>query len=121
MRPPPYPTVATARREAGLDGIRALVAWIAEEHPPGVSTLTAAVIALGAAPERARHAVDSLRRSAREAGRPLPPYPPGTAAGHPSHATRPRRGEGKKRAKTPSQKALRENRTEGVDSATRRP
>lgn len=91
VTPPPYPTVATARREAGLDGIRALVAWIAAEHPPGVSSLTAAVLALGAAPDHARHAVDSLRRSARAAGCPLPAYPPGTPVGHPSHATRPHR------------------------------
>lgn len=89
--PPPYPDLATARRDAGESGVRALAAWIVAAHPPGVSSLTAAALELGADPENPRVTVDSLRRAAIRAGAPLPPYPRGAPAGSPKLAARPKR------------------------------
>lgn len=93
--PPPYPSLREARTRGGDAGVLALVRWVAEEHPPGRSTLSAAAIALGAdAGDRdaVRSLAGALRKAAAHVGAPLPEYPRGTPAGHPSHATRPKRG-----------------------------
>lgn len=89
--PPPFPNLATARRVAGDSGVRALVAWIVAAHPPGVSSLNAAALELGADPDDPRLTADSLRRAAKRAGTPLPAYPRGAPAGSPKLAARPKR------------------------------
>lgn len=113
-RPPPFPSLRAARIEQGVAGVRALVAWVAEEHPPGRSTLSAAAVALGAGAglegkaraDAVRAAVDALRRASKLVSAPLPEYPRGTAAGHPSHATRPKRGadDGPRKPRAPKTK-----------------
>lgn len=91
MTPPPFPSLRAARTARGDDGVRELSAWIVAQHPPGVSSLTAAAVALGADPDDPRSTVDSLRRAARSVGAPLPPYPKGAPAGSPKLAARPKR------------------------------
>ena len=82
MTPPPYPSLPEARRVAGETGVRAVLAWVVAEHPPGRSTLLDAAMALGARDrEAARHVARGLTRAANALGEPLPAYPRGTPRG----------------------------------------
>lgn len=90
-KPPPYPSLREARTRGGDAGVLALVRWVAAEHPPGRSTLSAAAIALGADAkdsDAVRSLAGALRKAAAHVGAPLPEYPRGTPVGHPSHAER---------------------------------
>lgn len=84
---PPYPTLDSAHSEGGAAGVRALLAWVVAAHPPGVSTLTDAAYALGAATrDDAIRVVKHLRRSAKVHRIALPEYPRGFRSGTPAHA-----------------------------------
>lgn len=79
---PPHPTLADARHIAGAEGVRALLAWVAQTFAPPAHTLTDAARALGATtPEQARSAARDLRRAAASVGYELPVYPAGAPRG----------------------------------------
>lgn len=84
---PPHPTLAAARHIAGAEGVRALLAWVAQTFAPPDHTLTDAARALGATtPEQARSAARDLRRAAASVGYALPVYPAGAPRGSAAYA-----------------------------------